>query len=226
MISKEILLKIGLGVLIVSVLIVVVYLLNSIYTKIYSKSEVITLDCENIGTLDINKHIENMKRRNPELDDKTLRLLYFAFRAVVMGYGKYSDNVVLCESHDPDKNNEKVNIKISEKKNENINTEILSRYEREKSEGSPKFKEELLTFSFEDVDGEKCYKLNDQDKYIITSNETVIFNLIEKSEINFDRKLSGLLAERSIKTVDDIYLMLSPLEIMFSKYVRFFILKL
>jgi hypothetical protein len=226
MISKEVLTKVVLGILIVVVLSVVINLLNNIYKSIFKRSEIITLDCKNIGTLDISKHIDNMKRRNPELDDKTLRLLYFAFRAVVMGYGKYSDNVVLCESHDPDKNNEKVNIKISEKKTENVDTEILSRYEKEKSEGSPKFKEELLTFSFEDVNGEMCYKLSDQDKYIITSNESVIFNLIAKSEINFDQELSNLLAERNIKIVDDSYLMLSPLEIMFSKYVRFFILKL
>lgn len=226
MTSAEVITKFGVGILVVGVLLVVVYLLNNVYKKIYQRSEIIELDCKNIGTLNINKHIENMKRRNPELDEKTLRLMYFAFRAVVMGYSKYSDNVVLCESHDPDNNNEKVNIKISEKKTENTDTEILSRYEKEKSEGSPRFKEELLTFSFQDVDGEKVYNLNDQDKYIIINNETVIYNLIAKSEINFDMELAELLAEKNIKTVGDEYLMLSPLEIMFSKYVRFFILKL
>ncbi|EEQ81468.1 hypothetical protein NCER_102085 [Vairimorpha ceranae BRL01] len=212
--------------IVVSSAILIVIIATILICKHYFKSrkKQIDLNSNFFGSMNIKPHIDTMKLFNPDLDNDTLRKLYLSFRAIVMGYAKYSESVVICEARLGAKD-QIVNFKISESNPTDAENKILKNYERIKMSGSPDWKKAILKLSFIKVDEQILFDLNEDDKFLIQNNEKIIADLLEQSNISLSLELKKQLLEKSIKTTNEEMRQISPLDIMFSKYVKFFLLK-
>lgn len=194
---KKVCLPLGITVIIC---IVAYFLYKFFFSTPSSEINQISITSKKLRNIDLQEIVNNIQQRTPCVDDKTARLLYLSFQLIFRDYGRWQNLVVL---HPP--------------------TESGIKLEGKQVDSTGIFFDAFFTMPFVKINNECRYQIPDYDKFLVDENDAIICNIVTLSDINFDKELRNYLLEKSIK-IDGCDIKMAPVEIMFAKYVKFFIL--